>query len=160
MSFQGPEQIGWDEPAATPKQANASYVYGRPVEEPQRIRVRGANPQQAPWNLLISAGLYLAGVGYLAYLLITEITEITGAPVQPDFFWESVVLRTVVLLLIVALVVFLLLARPWARYGLSVVSVLGILLIIVNGFWPASLLGIAAVIALWLPRGHAWFGFR
>ncbi|NLA54902.1 MAG: hypothetical protein GX859_01175 [Corynebacterium humireducens] len=162
MTFQGPERIGWDEPDSSAGQGRTqpeSYVYGQPVADTERLHVsaRGVNPLQAPWNLLISAGLYLLGVGYLTYLLITHVND---TPLRHDFYWEFFTLKVVALVAIVVLVGAMLLAQPWGRYGLSVVTVVGILVVVLPGFWPASLLGIAAGVALWLPRGHAWFGFR
>jgi len=60
---------------------------------------------------------------------------------------------------ILVLVGAMLLAQPWGRYGLTLVTVIGILVVVMPAMWPATLLGIAAAAAMWLPRGHAWFGF-
>ncbi|MDO5668760.1 MAG: hypothetical protein Q4G50_02025 [Corynebacterium sp.] len=154
------EKIGWDEPTEQPTGGGESYVYGRPGALPERFQVsaRGTNPLQAPWNLLIAGALYLIAVLYLAYLIIVDINSTTELT-RHDFFWEMVVLKVVALAGILVLVGAMLLAQPWGRYGLTVVSVIGILVVIMPGMWPATLLGLGAVIALWLPRGHAWFGF-
>lgn len=159
MTFQGPEKIGWNEPAPTPENPSAtSYVHGQtPQTAGFRLTSHRGNPLRAPWSLVGAGGLYLAAVGYLTYLMIHGINSTT---VRHDFFWELVTLKSVALLAIVVLVVVMLTGQPWGRYALSAVSVVGILLIVTNGFWPASLLGIAAVILMWLPRGNAWFGFR
>ncbi len=160
MTFQGPERIGWDEPESSGEHASPeSYVYGRSVADEERFRVsaRGVNPLQAPWNLLISAGLYVAGVLYLIYRLVDHVTS---TAVRHDFYWEFFTLKVVALVVVLVLVGAMLLAQPWGRYGLTLVTVVGILVVVLPGLWPASLLGIAAAVALWLPRGHAWFGFR
>lgn len=155
-----PEKIGWDEPTQQPTGGGDSYVYGRPDNLPERHKVsaRGTNPLQAPWNLLIAGALYIVAVLYLAYLIIADINTTTELT-RHDFYWEMVVLKTVALVGILVLVGAMLLAQPWGRYGLTLVTVIGILVVVMPAMWPATLLGIAAAAAMWLPRGHAWFGF-
>lgn len=138
---------------------SGSYVYGQPAPVPARHKVSFSrtNPFQAPWNLLIAAVLYLAAVIYTGYLIVDQIINTT---VRHDFFWEMIALKSLIPLATLVFIVVMLKAQPWGRYALTAVSVIGILVIVVNGLWPASLLVIGGVIALWLPAGHAWFGFR
>lgn len=141
-----PEQnsnSGWEKPSG-------SYAFGEATPtERDHIEFRHANPLWAPWALKVSASSYLIAAGFIGWWIYHSSLPVILA-----------VIFTLAGCTMVALSFIMLKAQPWSRYALSVLSALGILLVVVTDFWPASLLGILAVVFLWLPINSRWFGYR
>ncbi|WP_080793000.1 hypothetical protein [Corynebacterium pacaense] len=142
---------GWDTPSGTgPDKDRGSYVFGEATEiRRDHMTFGGTNPLWAPWALKVSAGVYLIAAGFLGWWTLDS-----GLPVIPA------VISVVAACTLVTLGYVMLKAQPWARYALSVLSALGILCVVVTDFWPVTLLGILALVFMWMPANSRWFGFH
>ncbi len=150
-----PQPTNSFDPTADPFAQSDSYTLGAAKDKRQYVpKIHTTRMLAAPWPLLLAAGCYIISAGYLAYDMISVLTA--GQNLNDIRAGITIV----AMLCLVGFSVITLKAQEWGRIALSVLSGLGVLLVVVPKMWILTLIGIIAVVLLWLPINKAWFGYR
>ena len=157
MSFQ-PDPFANNSPdpfAPTPTDGfEGSYTLATASDNRQyKPTVTGLGMFSAPWPLLLAALCYIGIAGVFIYRMVAHIHA--GNNLNDVLFLVAVV----AIVLLVGFSVVSLKAKEWGRIALSVMSGLGVFVVVAPGLWPVTLIGIAAAVLLWLPGNKHWFGY-
>lgn len=157
------QQHPFDDPfAADPGPAtyvpSAGHDYSRSVVSHTgrsfRPGFRATSGLNAPLLLWAASACYMLELCYILWLVYRvyeeshRINSIAGA------------LLFLLIAGVTTLVVGMMKAQLWGRWGLVAVTIVGILVMVVPDLWPITLLGIGGAILAWLPSNKYWFGYR
>ncbi|QDZ43191.1 hypothetical protein [Corynebacterium sp. sy039] len=116
--------------------------------------IRGrVNIFHAPWALLIATALTLLHFIYLFFLLGNRF--FFDVQYAHDFDIH-IGLSIIALIFAATCAIFMLSGYQWGRIGLSIWSVLSLFFLIDDRLWIGGIIGIIALVLIWLPSNKGW----
>lgn len=162
-----PRRIAADAPAAriggVTEPDPAWFEGGRPAVEAVPQRTTGP----LTWPLIAAAVAQVVALGVFAWHLAAmwgraprtahNLATLPPGELQPDRIQLITAALTVLMVVIIVVTVGTLLRRMWARYLLSAVAALGLLLLLPRATVLAGIAGLVTLVLLWVPAAARAF---
>lgn len=149
-----PAPTGGFDPTADPFALEGSYIHAAASDNRHyNPTVTGLGIFSAPWALMVAGLCYTGIAGTFIYRMVAHIKA--GNNLNDVLFFIAVI----AIILLIGFSFATLKAKEWGRIALSIMSGVGVFLVVVDGMWPITLVGIIAAALLWLPGNKHWFGY-